>query len=148
MPAQLVERYVGPYLISSDPARLDLDAIQRYLSVESYWAAGRALDVVERAIAHSNLVMGAYTARNEQVGFARMVTDLATYGWLADVFVLPSHRGTGLGVELVRATVEHPDVVGVKWQFLATRDAHELYARFGYTPTDDADFFMHRRGDG
>ena len=145
MPASIVETRLGDFLISTDPARVDVAAVHRFLSEESYWAAGRPLDVQRRAIEHSHLVVGAY-AGDEQVGFARMVTDLATYAWLADVYVMPAARTGGLGTAMVRTIVEHPDVATVRWQFLATRDAHDLYARFGYTPIADPDFFMHRRG--
>jgi GNAT superfamily N-acetyltransferase len=104
----------GEYSISTDPSRLDLLSIHRYLSEESYWATGRDLEVQRRAIEHSALVVGAYRADGSQVGFGRMVTDLATYAWLADVYVLPAERGRGLGSAMVQAIVEHPDVVGVK----------------------------------
>jgi GNAT superfamily N-acetyltransferase len=146
MPARLVERRHADHVICTDPARVDLAAVHRYLSGESYWAAGRSLDTQRRAIEHSALVAGAYDADGRQVGFGRMVTDLATYAWLADVFVLESARGGGLGSALVETIVEHPDVADVRWQFLATRDAHELYARFGYTALADPRTWMHRRG--
>ena len=94
----------------------------------------------------SHLVIGAYTGGGAQVGFARMVTDLATWAWLCDVFVLPEHQGNGLGGTMVGTIVEHPDVVDIKWQFLATADAHDLYGRFGYTPLEDPARWMHRRG--
>lgn len=144
MPAALVEYQHGDYLISTDPARVDLVAVHRYLSEESYWAQGRPLEVQRRAIEHSALVIGAYTARDEQVAFARMVTDLATWAWLCDVYVLPAHQGSGLGTAVVRTIVEHPDVVDIRRQFLATRDAHELYAKFDYRPLDDPTRWMQR----
>jgi GNAT superfamily N-acetyltransferase len=74
-----------------------------------------------------------------------MVTDLATWAWLCDVYVLPEHRGGGLGTAMVRAIVEHPDVAGVRFQFLATADAHDLYAKFGFTSLDEPARWMHRR---
>lgn len=144
MPAAIVELHHGPYLISTDPGRLDVREIHRFLSTESYWAQGRSFEVQARAIEHSHLVVGAYDG-GAQIGFARMVTDLATYAWLADVYVLDAARGTGLGTAMVRAIVEHADVVGVRWQFLATRDAHELYRKFGYTSLDEPALWMHRR---
>lgn len=146
MPAQVIELRHDDVLVSTDPARIDVDEVHRFLSNESYWAQGRPLEVQRRAIDHSHLVVGAYTADGAQVGFARMVTDLATWAWLCDVYVHPSQRGTGLGTEMVRTIVEHPDVAGVRWQFLATRDAHGLYSRFGYTPLDDPQRWMHRPG--
>jgi GNAT superfamily N-acetyltransferase len=114
------------------------------MSEQSYWAQGRPFDVQRRAIEHSALVVGAYTMAGEQVGFARMVTDLATWAWLCDVYVMPEHRGGGLGTVMVRTIVEHPDVVDVRWQFLATRDAHELYAKFGFRALDDPARWMQR----
>lgn len=145
MPARLIEIQHGDILISTDPARVDVGEVHRFLSTESYWAAGRPLEVQRRAIEHSHLVAGAYAPGGAQVGFARMVTDLATWAWLCDVYVLSTHRGGGLGTALVRAIVEHPDVAHVRLQFLATRDAHGLYARFGYTPLDEPERWMHRR---
>jgi len=144
MPATIVEFQHGAHLISTDPGRVDVAEVHRYLSNESYWAAGRALDVQRRAIVHSHLVIGAYTPPGEQVGFARMVTDLATFAWLADVYVLPAARGAGLGVAMVQAIVEHPDVADLTWQFLATRDAHGLYEKFGYTALGEPSRWMHR----
>jgi len=87
MPAAIVEVQHGDYLISTDPARLDVVAVHRFISEESYWAQGRAYEVQRRAIEHSALVVGAYASGGEQVGFARMVTDLATWAWLCDVYV-------------------------------------------------------------
>lgn len=145
MPAQVVEGRHGDILISTDPARVDVAAVHDFLSNGSYWAAGRPYEVQARAIEHSHLVVGAYTSDGTQVGFARMVTDLATWAWLCDVYVLPGHRGGGLGTALVRTIVEHPDVVGIRFQFLATADAHDLYARFGFTPLEEPRRWMHRR---
>lgn len=144
MTATMIELAHGDYTLSTDRARLDFDVIHRYLSQTSYWAKDRPRDVMERAVDGSALVIGAYTTAGEQVGFARMITDLATWAYLCDVFVLPEHQGDGLGTTMVGTIVEHPDVVGVKTQFLATADAHELYKRFGYTPLDQPNKWMHR----
>ena len=144
MPARIVEVQHGSYLIRTDPSRVDVVEVHRALSEESYWALGRPFDVQQRAIEHSALVVGAYTDAGAQVGFARMVTDLATWAWLCDVYVLADHQGCGLGTAMVRTIVEHPDVSDVRWQFLATRDAHGLYAKFGYRPLDDPARWMHR----
>jgi GNAT superfamily N-acetyltransferase len=146
MPAEVIELRHDDVLISTDPRRVDVTAVHRFLSIDSYWALGRPLELQQRAIEHSHLVVGAYLADGSQVGFARMVTDLATWAWLCDVYVLPAHRGGGLGTAMVRAIVEHPDVVGVRFQFLATADAHELYAKVGYTAIDEPERWMHRRG--
>lgn len=117
------------YVISTDKTRLDVDAIHGYLSQESYWAQGRPRAVVVESIEHS-LCFGVY-AGAEQVGFARVVTDRATFAWLCDVFVVEVHRGRGLGKWLVECVVAHPVLQGLRLFILATRDAHELYRRYG-----------------
>src|SRR4051794_40360842 len=117
--------------IDDDPARLDVDTIERYLAVESYWAAGRPRDVIERSIAGSAKALGLYAPDGRQVGFARVISDGATRAYLADVFVLPDARGRGLGVELVREAVEGDGYEGIKF-VLHTNDAHALYERFGF----------------
>ena len=128
--------------ISTDPARLDVDVIHRFLAEESYWARGRTREVVERTIAHS-LCFGVYL-EERQVGYARVVTDFATFAWLADVFILDEFRGRGYGKVLVQAVVDHPDLQGLGRILLATKDAHGLYAQFGFTPVPP-DRFMERR---
>jgi len=117
------------YTISTDPRRLDVDRIVRWLNEESYWAGGRPRGIIERSIEHS-LAFGAYQV-GEQVGFARVVTDRATFAWLCDVFVDEAHRGRGVGKLLVQAATEHPDVRGLRLMLLATRDAQGLYERYG-----------------
>lgn len=124
------------YEISTDPSRLDLDAIHAFLRT-AYWSPGVERAVVERAIAHS-IPFGLYAPDGAQAGFARVVTDRATFAYLADVFVLPAHRGHGLGGWLVETVLAHPDVQGVRRFHLATADAHGLYARFGFVPSDPA----------
>lgn len=141
---RLVELHHGDHLISTDPDRVDVAAVHRWISECSYWAAGRPFETQRRAIEHSALVVGAYDPAGSQVGFARMVSDLATFAWLADVYVEESARGTGLGTALVRTVVEHPDVAGVQRQLLATRDAHDLYARFGYVALTEPEKWMIR----
>jgi GNAT superfamily N-acetyltransferase len=123
------------YEISTDPARLDRQAIQAFLRT-SYWARGIDLATVNRAIDHS-LPFGLYTGDGAQAGFARAVTDTARFAWLADVFVLPEHRGQGLGVWLVQTVLSHPDLEGLR-MVLGTADAHTLYSRFGFAPVDSA----------
>jgi GNAT superfamily N-acetyltransferase len=126
--------------ISTDRSRLDLDLIHRYLSEESYWARGRSREATARAIEHS-IPFGVYD-RGRQVGFARVVTDRATFAWLADVFVLPSHRGQGVGKRLVEAVLEHPELRAVRRWLLATADAHGLYRRFGFDELHGSQRFM------
>jgi GNAT superfamily N-acetyltransferase len=118
------------YEISTDRARLDIDLIHRFLSEESYWAKGRDRAIVERSIANS-MPFGLYLD-GRQVGFARVVTDTVTFAWLADVFVLPEHRGRGLGKQLVETVLAHPELAHLKRWMLATGDAHELYRRYGF----------------
>jgi len=128
--------------ISTDPDRLDVDLIHHFLSEHSYWARGRPLEVMRRAIANS-ICFGAYQD-GRQVGFARVVTDRATFAWLADVFVVEEERGRGVGKALLAAVMEHPELQGLRRMFLATRDAHGLYAQFGFQPLDDQSRFMVR----
>lgn len=118
------------YTISCERARLDVDVIHEFLSGESYWANGRSRESVERSIQNS-LPFGLYKDA-QQVGFARAVTDYTTFAWLADVFVLDSERGRGLGVWLVETVLSHPHLQLLRRWILATRDAHELYRRFGF----------------
>jgi GNAT superfamily N-acetyltransferase len=134
------ERALGPYLISSDPGRLDLDAICAYLSGESYWARGRPREQIVRGIENS-LPFGVYRD-GDQIGFARIVTDYATFAWLADVYVLDGHRGQGLGKALIEAVVEHPEVRSLPRVVLATADAHGLYERYGFKPLHRDERFM------
>ena len=120
------------YEISTDTGRLDHAVIHRFLSEESYWARGVPRDVVDRAIENS-LCFGLYRD-GMQVGFARAVTDRAAIAYLADVFVLPEHRGKGLGKWLIEEVLAHPDPQGLRRFFLGTEDAHSLYRRFGFRP--------------
>ena len=117
------------FTISTDPARLDLDVIHGFLS-RSYWAAGRSRERLVQAIAHS-LPFGLYHPAG-QVGFARVVTDHVAIAYLADVFVLESQRGKGLGIWLVESIVGLPELQRLRRFVLATRDAHGLYRRFGF----------------
>lgn len=131
------------YEISDDPARLDLNVIHRYLSEESYWAQRIPRALVERAVAHS-LCFGVY-AGAEQVGFARVVSDRATFAYLADVFVLPAHRGQELSKRLMAAITAHPELQGLRRWMLATADAHGLYRQHGFAALAKPDRFMERR---
>jgi GNAT superfamily N-acetyltransferase len=116
--------------ITTDTDKLDIDLIHRFLSDESYWASGIPRDLVERSIDNS-LCFGAFE-RSAQVGFARVVTDYATFGYLADVFVLPSHRGRGIGRQILQAVKDHPDLQRLRRWHLVTSDAHALYAELGF----------------
>ena len=131
---------MSEYEISTDPARLDRVLVHRFLSEESYWARGRAREVTERSI-EGALPFGVYLG-GEQVGFARVVTDGATFAWLADVFVVRAHRGRGLGKHLVQTVLEHPELRGVRRWVLGTADAHDLYRRFGFRETAPGRFMV------
>ncbi len=125
----IIEHRRESFSVSTDKSRLDVDLIHRYLSQTSYWAQGRPLDVVVRSIEHS-LCFGVYDG-DRQVGFARVVTDYATFAWLCDVFILESHRGRGLGKWMIECIVACPDLQGLRSFLLATRDAHDLYRGYG-----------------
>lgn len=119
------------YEISTDPARLDIDAMHAYLA-RSYWSPGIPRDTVERA-ARNSLCFGVYQrAGGRQVGLARVVTDHATFAYLCDVYVLEEHRGHGLGKRLMEAVMAHPALSSARRAMLGTRDAHGLYARHGF----------------
>lgn len=119
------------YQVSTDPARLDVGLVHRWLSEESHWARGVPRAVIERALENS-LNFAAYDDGGQQVGFARIVKDKATFAWLADVFVIDAHRGKGVSRLLMQAIVDHPDLQGLRRWLLATRDAHGLYEKFGF----------------
>jgi N-acetylglutamate synthase-like GNAT family acetyltransferase len=123
------------YNISTDPSLLDTDVICNYLSGESYWAKNIPRDVVEKSIANS-LCFGIYN-NNKQIGFARLVTDKATFAYLADVFILSEYRGTGLSKWLIQVIHAHPELQGLRRWVLGTRDAHGLYEQFGWTVFDE-----------
>jgi GNAT superfamily N-acetyltransferase len=125
--------------LSLDPARLDITAIHAFLT-GSYWSPGVPVDVVARAIAGS-VCIGAFQG-DAQVGFARLVTDKATFAYLADVYVLVEHRGQGLARAMLDALFAHANVQDLRRIMLATRDAHELYAKYGFTPLSAPDRFM------
>jgi GNAT superfamily N-acetyltransferase len=127
------------FLVTTDPASLDLDFIHGYL-VRSYWAEGIPRDIVERSIANS-LCFGVY-AGDMQVGFARVITDYATFAYLADVFIIESHRGRELSKFLMECIIKHPQLQGLRRWTLATRDAQGLYEQFGFKPLSKPDRFM------
>ena len=124
------------YEVSTDPDRIDLDYVHHYLSAVSYWARGIPRDVVARSIANS-LTFGLYAADGQQAGFARVITDRATFGWLADVFIDPGLQGKGLGKGLLDVIFAHPDLQSLRRFMLVTADAQTLYAQYGFeTPTN------------
>jgi GNAT superfamily N-acetyltransferase len=117
--------------LDDDSGRIDLDAVHEFLANESYWAKGRSREVVDRLVREAQRVVGLYDG-DRQIGFARAFTDGATLVYLADVYVLAAYRGRGLGVELVKEIVERGPYATLRW-ILHTRDAHDLYRRFGFT---------------
>lgn len=127
------------FTVTTDRARLDRDVIERFLG-SSYWAENIPRGTVDKSIDNS-LCFG-LLEENRQIGFARVVTDNATFAFLADVFVLPQHRGAGLGKWLIECVVSHPDLQGLRRWLLGTRDAHGLYRQFGFTPLKRPEIFM------
>jgi len=127
MTANLPDR--DGYIVSTDPARLDVEAIHAFLAT-AYWCEGIPREVVERSL-RSSLCFGLY-AGDRQIGLARVITDRATFAYLCDVYVLPEHRGQGLGAWLMQHVMAHPDLQGLRRFHLVTRDAHELYRPFGF----------------
>ena len=159
MKSGIVEHRRGEFVISTDPARLDLDVIHGFLT-NCYWAKGIPRDVVARSIEHS-LCFGIYDegdanfsrlakeARNRapehnapQVGFARVISDFATIAYLGDVFVLESHRGRGLSKWMMECIMQHPALQGLRRWILLTRDTHGLYSQFGFTPVAKPERYM------
>jgi GNAT superfamily N-acetyltransferase len=130
------------YEISTDPARLDVPRVHRWLSTDAYWALGRSLDQQRAAIANS-LNFGAYDpATGEQRGYARVVTDRVTFAWLCDVYVDPAARGGGVGTAMVAAVRDHLAPYGLRRIMLATADAHGVYAKLGFEPLADPSKWM------
>jgi predicted GNAT family N-acyltransferase len=119
------------YFVSDDGNLVDVDRVHDWLSNESYWASGRPIEVVRRSIEQS-ITLGCYEPGGNQIGVCRWVTDCATFGWLCDVFVDNGQRGRGLGVFLVQSALAHPAVQGLRLLLLGTRDAQDLYSRFGF----------------
>lgn len=132
----------GEYRISTDRERLDLDVIYDYLSLQSYWAKGRSRETIRRSIENS-VAFGLYKGA-ELVGFARVITDYATFAWLADVFVLDGERGHGLGKWLVEVILSHPELQKFRRWVLATKDAHGLYRPFGFEELKRPERWMER----
>jgi len=126
---QIIELHRDQFTISTDPARLDVDAIADMLS-RAYWAKGRTREVIARYLQHS-LTFGLYDG-SRQIGLARVVTDYTTFAWLCDVFIHEEYRSQGLGKWLMQTVHSHPDLQGLRRWLLATRDAHGLYEQYGW----------------
>jgi GNAT superfamily N-acetyltransferase len=132
----------GEHSISTDPSRLDVDAVHQYLT-ESYWAKGISREAVVRSIANS-VSFGVYEGE-KQVGFARVITDRTTFAYLSDVFIFPDAQGKGLGKWLIEAIVSHPELQGLRRWLLFTRDARGLYEKYGFTDVTGPSIFMERK---
>jgi GNAT superfamily N-acetyltransferase len=134
------DRRDGSFLVSDDKTRLDVGFIHAFLSEKAYWSSCIPRSVVEKAIDNS-LCFGLYDGE-AQIGFARVVTDRATFAWLCDVFVIPAFRGRGLARMMITSVLEHPDMQGLRRTLLATRDAHELYRACGFHPLATPESWM------
>jgi GNAT superfamily N-acetyltransferase len=133
---------IEDFEISTDKSRLDVDVIHGFLAEESYWAKTRTLDQTRTAIENS-LCFGVY-ADNRQIGFARVVSDFATFAYIGDVFVLSEFRGRGISKRMMKAMVDHPDLQGLRRWVLATLDAHGLYEHFGFSSLKFPERWMER----
>jgi N-acetylglutamate synthase-like GNAT family acetyltransferase len=136
----MAETRFGEYLISTDKSRLDMACIHDFLSNHSYWAKGISMETLRRSTEHC-MTFGVYHGK-QQVGFARVISDYATFAYLADVFIVEAHRKKGLSKELIRFILAQPEFQGLRRFLLATRDAHALYASFGFEPLKNPELFM------
>jgi GNAT superfamily N-acetyltransferase len=132
MPAVAKRELKGGFELDDDPQRVDLDAVYDFLSTEAYWARGRSRELITRLIREASRVVGLYQG-DRQIGFARTVSDGASFAYLADVYVLPEYRGRGLGIELVKEAVDRGPYADRRW-LLHTEDAHALYEKLGFGP--------------
>ncbi len=131
------------YTISTEKSRLDLTVIHQFLSQESYWAKNMPMELVRKAVDNS-ICFGLYTGE-QQIGFARVVTDYTTIAYLADVFVVKEYRGQGLSKRLVQYIIDYPDLQGLRRWTLVTADAHTLYEQFGFVFPEDPKLYMQRK---
>ena len=138
----LIEWARNEFVISTDKNRLQTDIIYKFLIEESYWATTRSVEQMERAIENS-LCFGVYL-EEKQIGFARVISDLATFAYLGDVFILKEFRGRGMSKWLMETIVSHPDLQGLRRWILATKDAHGLYEQFGFEPLKFPERWMER----
>lgn len=133
----------GEYMITTNVAKMDIAVVHNYLSNESYWAKDIPIETVQKSI--DNSLCFAVLHQNKQVGFARVITDKATFAYLADVFILPEFRRKGLGKFLIESIHNHPELQGLRRWILATKDAHDLYSQFGWSQITEEQYrrFMH-----
>ncbi len=138
---EITEWRKDDYILSTDKAKIDVNAVHQFLT-HSYWAEGIPMDLVKRSIENS-LCFGMYY-QQKQIGFARVISDFATFAYLADVFITPEERGKGLSKWLMQTIIDHPYLQGLRIFTLATKDAHELYAQFGFTLFDKPERWMQK----
>ena len=134
------EEQKGDFLISTENKRFDIASIHRFLAYESYWSKDIPLPIVQKAVSNS-LCFGVFKG-DEQIGFARVVTDYVTFAWLADVFIHQEYRGMGLSKWMLEFIMDHPDLQVLRRWMLATRDAHGLYERYGFKPVANPERLM------
>ncbi|TWF38816.1 acetyltransferase (GNAT) family protein [Chitinophaga polysaccharea] len=137
---ETIEIHEGEYTVSTDRSRLDINAIHDYLSRESYWSQNIPFDIVKQSVENS-IPFGVYHGQ-QQIGFARVITDNALFGYLADVYILTPHRGKGLSKLLMRTIMDHPVIKGLRRLLLITSDAHGLYRQFGFTEIPNPEKYM------
>lgn len=137
---ETIEIHEGGYTVSTDRSRLDINAIHDYLSRESYWSQNIPFDIVKQSV-ESSIPFGVYHGQ-QQIGFARVITDNALFGYLADVYILTPHRGKGLSKLLMRTIMNHPVIKGLRRLLLITSDAHGLYRQFGFTEIPNPEKYM------
>lgn len=135
-----LEEYWGKFCISTDNNRLDIPSIHHFLAYESYWSKNIPYSIVQEAVSNS-LCFGVFNG-DEQIGFARVVSDYVTFAWLADVYILEEYRGLGLSKRMLEFIMSHPDLQGLRRWMLATRDAHGLYERYGFKPVSHPERLM------
>ena len=133
----------GEYSVSTEQRHADVDVIHKFLSEESYWAKERPKETVERAVRNS--LCFSLLRQEKLVGFARVITDYATFSYICDLFVLPDYRRKGLGKWLVECILDYTQQQGLKRWLLATSDAHGLYAQYGFSPLEGSEYYMVRR---
>jgi N-acetylglutamate synthase-like GNAT family acetyltransferase len=138
---EITEWRKDDYLLSTGRSSIDINAVHDFLS-RSYWAEGISVETVKRSIDNSHCFV--ISRQHTLVGFARVISDFATFAYLADVFILPEHRGKGLSKWLMQIIIDHPKLQGLRRFTLATRDAHGLYAQFGFTLFDKPERWMHK----
>lgn len=135
-----IEKKIGDYLLSDDQSKLQIESVHQFLSQESYWAKNIPIEIVKESI-RGSVCFGIYS-NTSQIGFARVITDGATFGYLADVFVLEAHRGKDLSKALMSFILHYPAFTKLRRFMLATKDAHGLYSQFGFSPLASPERFM------